>query len=279
MSLLQQILPNPITSAHIIATEKELQSPEVQHRIGVLKKIEPSLQVFQARNIAQHGATVPTTLRLQYNMKRKQKDTIMDISSIGELGCADSHIQLWRAAASSGNPDGWTLIFEADANPDWRALRRAVSDGALPKDDNCCVVFLGYNPLLPGYNAKARRVHKNAVELNSSFACTHAYAVRNKYAKQLTDAVLPLDSQIDQAMYLAWKLDKIPSMWMMKPMLFKQPVAALAIHDVHLKAMLPSDNVSITFIVIVPWMVLVALAVAVTVLAMQMRNKTRRMKK
>jgi hypothetical protein len=264
----------PVTGAYIIATEKEAGSQLFKARFSTLNRYAPTLQVFQARNVAKDGITYPLTLRTKLTTTTKSKHCVADISSAGELGCADSHVTLWRRAAAHPNPEGWTLIFEADVRPNILVLPSALPSWSTSEkggDCSACLILLGYEFLKAQFDNRSVGTGFVLKTKASQFYGTHAYAVRNKHAAALLAACLPLDMQIDTSIDVAHRHSRIPPIWLASRRLFRQPMGAINIHKIHLKAFLPTNTTALFFTIVLPWAVVIALAITTAVLAARQR--------
>lgn len=265
---MHSIFPTELTAAYVIATPKELTSTKSLRVIDNLKKVVPNLQIFRARDIHKDGPSISVSPCVWHNIKHKRKHWHSDVSTYGELGCADSHAELWRRASKDPNPDGWTLIFEADAVPTSYLKRLMAKDKpAWPALDDCSGVLLGSTIMMP-YTYGARAVSNDVYVVNQRFCGTHAYAVRNKNASALLAAVLPLDTAVDTGMAIANKMGTIPTLWTTKHSAFRQPFAEV-IHSVHLKSYLSENDGAVLASILVPWTLVLAAVIALIVMGVR----------
>ena len=113
--------------------------------------------------------------------------------SPGQLGCAQSHMRLWRMLASSPAP---VLIFEDDAalHPEWRARVKAVLASL---DSSIDIVFLGSCQELGGGRCYAAGLRKSVLP-----RCTHGYMLTPRGLQklaawtQVVDLQLPIDEEL-----------------------------------------------------------------------------------
>lgn len=96
--------------------------------------------------------------------------------SPGQLGCAQSHMRLWRMLAGSPTP---VLIFEDDAalHPEWRARVKAVLASL---DSAVDIVFLGSCQELSGGRCYAAGLRRSVLP-----RCTHGYMLTPRGLQKL----------------------------------------------------------------------------------------------
>ena len=110
------------------------------------------------------------------------------VATSGERGCALSHAELWREAASS---EGWTLVVEDDCrfHPRWQEELAAVWP-LVPSDAS--MVYLGFSD-------RGERAYVDAEErvFRPSYGFqTHCYAIREPAATAFLEA-LPVAGPVD----------------------------------------------------------------------------------
>ena len=108
---------------------------------------------------------------------------------LGELGCALSHIEIYRLVAERGIPHALILEDDSWLNPNLPQLLQAIEKGYSSRERN---VFL-----LTWFSAifvRKRRALWSAyhVAMVKSAVCTHGYVVSNAAAEALTKALYPV---------------------------------------------------------------------------------------
>lgn len=123
---------------------------------------------------------------------------VSDLPSVGAIGCAESHIALWRKLVSSRHDK--FLIFEDDA----KLMRseeeiQSVIDKAEGGYD---VLLLGWRlPVDTLFQKRTSRVDDTFATLEADrFYETHAYVITKKAAAALLKDATPIEVQIDAYM-------------------------------------------------------------------------------
>lgn len=264
-------------TAWFIATPKEWALPETRARFQAiadwLAQDGVPLTRFQPVVGGDAGLTVPTTNRVAYAMKHNVKDTFMDISTRGELGCADSHLKLWAGAAARRR--GWTVVFEADATlvPQAPSLGSILGDTGLHPE--ATLLLLGVLPVRDkahhdvqvGGGGGGGTGSARVADVTRMWAGSHAYCLRNADAGAWLAAITPLDSQIDVAMWVAHDVGRSPGRiaTVVYPVFTAPFVLAGGIHALHIKAGLPPDN-GLYIAVMVIFAVLLATVITLAVM-------------
>lgn len=122
----------------------------------------------------------------------------------GGLGCAESHIAVWRQAAQT---PGWTIVFEDDTTlrPNFDAqLARILT--RLPPDAS----MLYFGNIIGSAIAKSLTEYDDTLWLmDGNHWGTYAYAVSQAAAQTLLSHVYPLDKQIDSVIMRIAKEQKL----------------------------------------------------------------------
>lgn len=270
-ALLQRLFADPITSAHYIATPKEQKRPDVQSNLAALRAVVPNLQVLTAADVASAGVSYPVSHTVRYNVLKHEKHSRMDVATIGELGCADSHIRAWRTAAADPNLDGWTVVFEADAVPVPGILETVQrTDAPITSADPVGFALLGHGMNKPFGRDGGVPIpgHTAWVGVNAMWNGAHAYAIRNRDAETYLNALLPLCAVLDFGLWAAIALGDVPPVWTLVRSAFIQPELSwdvFGMHGVHLKCYLPADNGTVFAVAIMPWIIVLVMCIALGV--------------
>jgi glycosyl transferase family 25 len=120
-----------------------------------------------------------------------------ELDSIGGVGCALSHIGVWREFLDSGSP--YMLVFEDDAIV-YPGLVKSVNE-ALPKDFDLIVLTRAYKSL--------SLVPVDGFEPVSNFVLAHCYIISRKAAQIFYDEALPITGHIDLYMSTQCALHKL----------------------------------------------------------------------
>jgi hypothetical protein len=226
-------------------------------------------------------APVPVGHYAAYNLVRGLCHSGMDLPSVADAAIAAAHIQTWRAAAAAAEtaPGGWTLVFEAGATRSPAALARASasarSAGRIPSGDSApAVVLLGVVRRSSSSGGSSSGSSSGGLALDwvhtaHKWAGMHAYALRNAAAGNVLAGTLPLESRLEDALRIAARLGRIPVPWALQHgSAFKRgPRARQALRRAHLKAGLPTNGFALAAIVLLPWVVVVVLAILIATLA------------
>jgi glycosyl transferase family 25 len=120
-----------------------------------------------------------------------------ELDSIGGVGCALSHIGVWREFLDSGSP--YMLVFEDDAIV-YPGLVASVN-AALPEDFDLIVLTRAYTPL--------SLVPADGFEPAKSFVLAHCYIISRRAAQIFYDEAFPITGHIDLYMSTQCSLHKL----------------------------------------------------------------------
>ena len=120
-----------------------------------------------------------------------------ELDSIGGVGCALSHIGVWREFLDSGSP--YMLVFEDDAIV-YPGLVTSVN-AALPKDFDLVVLTRAYTAQSP--------IPADGFERASNFVLAHCYIISRKAAQIFYDEAIPITGHIDLYMSTQCALHKL----------------------------------------------------------------------
>ena len=137
-------------------------------------KSDPRINAFTKRNILAH------TRRSHY-----------ELDSIGGVGCALSHIGVWKEFLDSGASH--MLVFEDDAIV-YPGFVSKINDALerIPEDFDLIVLTRAYKPENPSDAVLTSDFH-----LAKSFVLAHCYIITAKAAKIFYDEALPISGHID----------------------------------------------------------------------------------
>jgi hypothetical protein len=272
-----------LTHAYWIATTKEVNNAKKLRGFEILRKQLPQLELLCARPMVmnQDPPSAKFTPRVWWNIARGARDASMDIATLGAVGCADSHIHALELCSTQGmraNPNGWSLIFESDANPSAQGLGALAGDVPMDTFEEDATVGM----IVLGFGGKRAKMHSiphrpsSAMGLPASpWFGTHALLVRNRLAQAMIDALLPLDAQYDAALSILACLHRGPAIWAVRTNAYWSTLSISSSTQTNwsFKAALPSDNTAMLSIVLVPALCfLVALIVVATILGARTKN-------
>jgi hypothetical protein len=267
-----------VTRAYVIAMDSERQHTLKAKGLQALETDVRDLFGIPLENwraSTDVDPEVPVVPRAVYGYQHKRQESRLDIATKGAIGCATSHVRLLR---SIPNNDEWTLVFESDAVLGSRgpALKDFVEHGegsrahADPTVPLPCMIMLRINCAwverdnrepVPGFHRVMRFI--------DTFMGTCAYLVRNKDARHIADALVPIELQVDGALGVATTIGKIPPIWLATPPLasaFNSQVTTIQTNFA-IKPDLPYKNAELGMVVALPWFLFLACMVAVVVLA------------
>jgi hypothetical protein len=282
----QDLFADKVTGAWVIATDAEIGRADVVRRVEALRHVVPSLRVMRAANVRVEGVSIPVGNRTAFNLAVGRRHCYMEAATPAEVGIMDSHIRVWReaAAAAGTSPAGWTLVFESDATPSPTGFKAAAADAPIADGPDAatapCMVLLGFHNTQPPFRGRgtptAPTRHATVLAANIWLG-QHAYAVRNRDAQALIDAVLPMDSLTDTAVGIARALGTIPPVWTVRRSVFTQPLLSPSgnMHGWHLKTLVPANDALVIVLAIVPWAVVAVLGVALALAVAQRRTSAR----
>lgn len=261
-------LARAVTNTWIVAMDRELVDDRKVKLMARVRTVFPAARVFPATDVGVHDASIAVSPRARLGVRTSRRDSYFDIASAGAIGCADSHIRIWRRAAASP-PDEWTLVFEADACVSSAALQDlAAAEVPVTDADDVSVISLGMaHWIIPVKTAPVPGRTKLHTVLHEPLAGTHGYLLRNRCAQALLDAVLPLEVHVDGAMIIAAELGLVPPIWVAYPAVaFQQPTLSSTIQSDHsFKAILPSNNAQLVPMFVVPCVIALVAVIALAV--------------
>lgn len=134
------------------------------------------------------------------NILEKKRRSHWELDSIGGVGCALSHIGVWRKALESDSP--YFLVMEDDA---------AVPNGFVGLMNNMFATYPEYNKfdlmvLTRIFRPKTLEVPAPLFVEADSFALTHCYIISKRAAQILLADALPISGHIDFYMSVLSKI-------------------------------------------------------------------------
>jgi hypothetical protein len=214
--------------------------------------------------------TVPVTSRVLYGKAKKRQESVLDVASMGAIGCATSHIKALRSVPATDDPALWTAVFESDAVLACGRLHALLSgDGAQAVHHPVQPGIIMLNTSDGGLGNKARVPGlKSMHQFTNTFMGTVGYLVRNRDAGGIAAALVPISAHVDGALGIAALTGNIPPIWGTHPM----PVSYFnpqltSIHmDMPMKPLLPYKNLQLGMVIALPWALFVAMAIVLCVL-------------
>ena len=264
-----------VTRAVVIATPQERAHPLKAKGLHALASdVQQYLHIPLEAWAASTGldSTVPVTSRALYGAKARRQESVMDIGSMGAIGCATSHILVLRSIPPN---DEWTLVLESDAV--LGALRGARLAQFLDKEgaaihahpDQPCMIMLNTDNTMSRSNkAVIAQFPGNGVFLfEDTFMGTRGILHRNKDAHAVAAALLPVHAQVDGAIGMLNALGKIPPVWGVHPSIVGMfnPQMTTIQTSCPLKPLLPYRNGPLMVIVLMPWVLFAVCAVLIIV--------------
>ena len=268
-----------ISHAYVVAMDTEWSHPQkakglarlqtdVQRHLGISLHAWPA---FRATIEGPGDPSVPVTIRAAYGCKTRRLESKLDIGSAGAIGCATSHVHVLRHigdtyGAGSGDlaANSWSAVFESDAvvgDKKGPALSRYLArhgqaihgHGTQP-----CMVLLHTHGLpiaVPTRNRKPVKGIPGMFAFTDTFTGTCGFLVRNRDARRIADALLPLEVQVDGGYGILAYLGKIPPVWAAVPPLISAYNAQVTtVQTVQaLKPQIPYRNTELGLLVILPW--------------------------
>jgi GR25 family glycosyltransferase involved in LPS biosynthesis len=276
--LLQNWLPGGITGVYVISLRPEEQEfanktlgPHF-HNLIHIDGYKPKIKSLGDYN----DLPIPVSDRTKMHIHAKEGQSHhRDIASFGGIGCAISHILLWKKVAASS---GWSIIFEWDCVLNAKSVDM-VADFTKEKapDDNVSMLRLVYNH--PNKtNEKSIPGNKWFVKDRTHLFGTTMCVVANAWAGALYNYFSrSIDVHIDQALNLASYTGATPSTWFLRknlgiPSSHKSTTCA----NLSLKKWLPcstSQSNAIILAVLLSLFLTFTLAVVFIVLYATYRNK------
>jgi GR25 family glycosyltransferase involved in LPS biosynthesis len=278
-TLLNDWLPGGITSVYVISmSAKERDSverhvrphfPDMQHVDGY-RPVVNSLADYRR---LPYKVSDRTQMHIYGNEGQAHH---RDISSLGGIGCAISHLELWRKAAT--NPSGWSVIIEWDCVFKADSIKTVSTfvQQAAP-GDSVGMLRLGFN--------STERKNQQPVVGNTWFvknrthqAGTRMYIVANKWARAYYDHLSPtVDMHIDLALNLGSYLQNLPETWFLQKSLCGTAAHVSAITPVqNLRKLFPDNAAASTAIILLVLILLGILFVLVIAVPCAMAVKYRR---
>jgi len=154
------------------------------------------------------------TDRTQYRILNKVAPSHhSDLGTIGGVGCAIAHLEIWKQAAQRGT--GWTVVFEWDCMLDEATAIKEISTitaGRPPEDNVGMIRMVVLKPVskqnkVPGYPAFSRNVPAQCG--------TQMYILSNAWAAWYVNRLSVIDIHIDWALNLTGVLGG-PEMWFLR---------------------------------------------------------------
>jgi GR25 family glycosyltransferase involved in LPS biosynthesis len=154
--------------------------------------------MFAAVNGRTLGADVLKNIisvRSQVSLMEGSMDSLCDLPSLGAVGCAMSHIELWKRAVNE-NLRGM-YVFESDATC-LSNLDAFVEDFATTGGDALFFGLITFDAIgRDSRNATNGAAKKGVQKINKHFSETHAYFVTQDGAKKLLEHAHPIETQVD----------------------------------------------------------------------------------
>jgi glycosyl transferase family 25 len=120
-----------------------------------------------------------------------------ELDSIGGIGCALSHIEVWREFLDSGSP--YMLVFEDDAIV-YPGFVSKVNE-ALPEDFDLVVLTRAYT--------SRNIIPSDSFDVATGFVLAHCYIISRRAAQIFYDEALPITGHIDLYMSTQCQLRKL----------------------------------------------------------------------
>jgi len=121
-------------------------------------------------------------------------EKLIEKGNKAEVGCASSHVRLWKYIATKKL--GWTLILEDDAHfhPEFISLfhkywKRVPIDAKI---------------IFPGHGGQCMTIfqkNRSSLVIQNYTLCLHAYMINWESAQYLLDELVPMDKIVDVAIY------------------------------------------------------------------------------
>jgi glycosyl transferase family 25 len=127
----------------------------------------------------------PEAMQPIIDNKRKQHHEL----SIGAVGCALSHLQVWKNLLDKNKDESALLIFEDDTNPSLKIDDVSNIMYQLPNDWDIFLIGTIDSHIDPS--------KKPSIEKVGGFYGLHAYMINKKCVEMLLSESLPMDMQID----------------------------------------------------------------------------------
>ncbi len=136
------------------------------------------------------------------NILNKTRRSHYELDSIGGVGCALSHIGVWKEFLDSGEP--YMLVFEDDAVV-YPGFVRRVNEALEPLGDNFDLIVLtrAYKAATSafghptGFGQPSAFGRPTDFEKASAFVLAHCYIISRKAAQIFYDEALPITGHID----------------------------------------------------------------------------------
>jgi len=158
------------------------------------KYVTGQLDSMGMKNYQKWSATDGSKTNTKEIMADGITQKLIERGNKAEVGCASSHIRLWKYIRA--NKLDWTLILEDDAHfhPEFISIFNKYWKN-IPIDAK--IVFPGHGgQYLPNFQKnRSRLVYQNHT------VCLHAYIINWTSAQYLLDKLLPMDKIVDVAVY------------------------------------------------------------------------------
>lgn len=277
MDVLEAVLPKGqrIDGAYMIGMAREWAVPNIQKRLADLRAHVPMLQPFTAAALtkATDGPVVQPSLRVRHGIMTGERHSHNDIVRVGAVGVADSHAQIMGMAAR-GHVDGWTLVFEFDADIDktgLAAFSKAVAGGRrISTDDPVGLILLGWHWYAPPAREPVAGMTALAHVTGTWFG-THAMLLRNRDAATYGAAIRTIEAHVDRQLGMAAQLGDVPQVWQTVPAVcgatdgLSGLPTTLHTRTPNFKVYMPADDVAMGFLLLTPYVVALALLITVIV--------------